>query len=171
MDHTNCKILIVEDEFVIAQDLLRITTGLGYSVVALAKSADEALTKVNLEVPELDLILMDVNIIGNLDGIELSRKLKSQCNVPSMFVTSYFDADTLNRMNAASPLGYILKPFEKRDIEVALESSIKKLQWQWIQAKKGLNSGLEYRSIRADHGSVFFISRRQPRKVNVKFLL
>jgi len=66
------KVLIVEDEFIIAQDLRRIVTGLGYAVMGMAKSADEALKKLSKELP--DLVLLDINLIGDVKGTELATQ-------------------------------------------------------------------------------------------------
>lgn len=119
------KLLIVEDEFVIAQDLRRIVTGLGYAVTAMAKSADEALNKLSNEAP--DLFLLDINILGERTGIELAQELTDKHSLPFLFVTSYSDTGTLQKMNAVNSLGYILKPFNQRDIRVALELAFAKL--------------------------------------------
>jgi len=64
---------------------------------------------------------LDINILGDLNGIELSKVLIEQYQIPYLFVTSYSDTKTLKAMNATNPLGYILKPFDNRDIRVALE--------------------------------------------------
>ncbi len=120
------KLLIVEDEFVIAQDLRNIITNLGYAVMGHAKTAKDALSKIEKETP--DLVLLDIRIIGEETGIDLARKIEKKYNIPYLYVTSFSDADTLEQMNSTNPLGYILKPFDERDIRVALEISFAKLQ-------------------------------------------
>ena len=113
------KILIVEDEFVIAQDLRRILTALEYTVMGMAKSALEALEKIEKE--SADLVLLDINIIGSTNGIELAKIIRKRFGIPYIFVTSYSDTGTLKEMNTTDPSGYILKPFDERDVRVALE--------------------------------------------------
>jgi len=127
------KILIVEDEFIIAQDLRRILISLGYAVMGMAKSADEALDKISNEKP--DLVVLDIHILGDLDGTQLALKIRELYGLPYIYITSYSDSDTLAQMTATQPLGYILKPFEKRDIRVALQ-----LGFSRISSKKEPNT-------------------------------
>ena len=119
------KVLIVEDEFIIAQDLRRIVTGLGYAVMGMAKSADEALKKLSKELP--DLVLLDINLIGDVKGTELAVTLRDEYGLNFIYVTSFSDPETLQEMTQTKPLGYILKPFDERDIRVALELGFSKL--------------------------------------------
>jgi len=119
------KVLIVEDEFIIAQDLRRIVTGLGYAVMGMAKSADEALKKISKEIP--DLVLLDINLIGDVKGTELALTLRDEYGLSFIYVTSFSDPEILQEMTQTKPLGYILKPFDERDIRVALELGFSKL--------------------------------------------
>ncbi|WP_299762532.1 sigma-54 dependent transcriptional regulator [uncultured Dokdonia sp.] len=119
------KILIVEDEFIIAQDLRRIVSGLGHAVMGMAKSADEAMKKIANEPP--DLVLLDIHIIGDLRGTELAVKIREEFGLPFIYVTSYSDSGTLSEMTRTNPLGYILKPFDERDIRVALDLGFRKI--------------------------------------------
>ncbi|GGG14387.1 hypothetical protein GCM10011344_13760 [Dokdonia pacifica] len=120
------KILIVEDEFIIAQDLRRIVSGLGHAVMGMAKSADEAMKKIAKEAP--DLVLLDIHIIGDVRGTELALKIREEYGLPFIYVTSYSDSGTLREMTQTNPLGYILKPFDERDIRVALELGFRKIE-------------------------------------------
>lgn len=120
------KILIVEDEFIIAQDLRRIVSGLGHAVMGMAKSADEAMKKIAKEAP--DLVLLDIHIIGDVRGTELALKIREEFGLPFIYVTSYSDSGTLSEMTQTNPLGYILKPFDERDIRVALELGFRKIE-------------------------------------------
>ena len=119
------KVLIVEDEFVIAQDLRNIITNLGYAVMGHAKTAQEALRKIEQEIP--DLVFLDIRLIGDETGIDLANQIDKKYKIPYLYVTSFSDTDTLKQMNSTNPLGYILKPFDERDIRVALEISFAKL--------------------------------------------
>ena len=119
------KVLIVEDEFIIAQDLRRIVTGLGYAVMGMAKSAEEALKKISKEIP--DLVLLDINLIGDVKGTELALTLRDEYGLSFIYVTSFSDPEILQEMTQTKPLGYILKPFDERDIRVALELGFSKL--------------------------------------------
>lgn len=116
------KILIVEDEFLIANDIRGIVTKLGHAVMGVAKSAAEALEAIKNEKP--DIALLDINIIGATNGIELARILNKKHQINHLFITSYSDDSTVDEMNSTHPLGYILKPFDKRDIKVALQMAM-----------------------------------------------
>lgn len=113
------KLLIVEDEFVIAHNLAQIVQNIGYGVMGTAKSAEEALKKIKSEKP--DLVLLDINIIGDKDGVDLAKEINETYKIPFIYITSYADTTTINRMNSTKPLGYILKPFDERDLRVALQ--------------------------------------------------
>jgi len=104
--------------------------------MGMAKSADEALEKIDNEKP--DLVLLDIHILGDLDGTELALKIRKLYGLPYIYITSYSDADTLAQMTATKPLGYILKPFDKRDIRVALQ-----LGFSRIDTKEVSNTGPE----------------------------
>lgn len=120
------KLLIVEDEFIIAKDLHDIVSKLGFGITGVAKSADEAVNYIKKETP--DLVLLDININGNLTGIDLAKIIDRKYNIPYLYVTSYSDTTTINNINETNPIGYILKPFESRDVRVALEISISKIK-------------------------------------------
>ncbi|WP_299677123.1 sigma-54 dependent transcriptional regulator [uncultured Dokdonia sp.] len=119
------KLLIVEDEFLIANEVRSIVTQLGYAVMGVSKSAKEALKAIESERP--DLALLDINIIGNTNGIELAKTLQKKQGIKHLFITSYADDAIIKEMNQTQPLGYILKPFDERDIRVALQMAIAKL--------------------------------------------
>lgn len=113
------KVLIVEDEFIIAQDLRMILEKLGYAVMGWAKSVSDALKKLETELP--DIAMLDINLMGEETGIDLAKKIESKYQIPYFYVTSYSDDKTLNEIKQTNPKGYILKPFDTRDIRVALE--------------------------------------------------
>ncbi|MEO0527556.1 MAG: sigma-54 dependent transcriptional regulator [Bacteroidota bacterium] len=128
------KLLIVEDEFLISQDIRQTTSDLGYAVMGIAKSAEEALAALKKELP--DLVLLDINIMGETNGIELAKIIEQQYRLPYIYITSYSDTKTLKEMNRTNPLGYILKPFDKRDVRVALDIGFAKMGDTPIQKKK-----------------------------------
>jgi PAS domain S-box-containing protein len=113
------KILIVEDEPVVALDLQQEVEQLGLSVVGLAESADEALVAAEENRP--DLALMDVRIVGSMDGIQTARLLREAYGVPVIFLTSYSDESTIRRAARELPYGYLTKPFQPRELKAALE--------------------------------------------------
>lgn len=113
------KILIVEDEPVVALDLQQEVEQLGLAVVGLAESADEALLAAEENRP--DLALMDVRIVGSMDGVQTARLLREAYGIPVIFLTSYSDESTIRRAARELPYGYLTKPFQPRELKAALE--------------------------------------------------
>ena len=117
------RVLVVEDEAIIAADIRSILQELGYNVPAIANSGEEALTLAEKE--KADLVLMDIQIRGKSDGIQTAEKLWKLCRVPVVYVTGHTDDETLERARATVPLGYITKPVTfgaiKAAVAVALE--------------------------------------------------
>jgi len=118
------KLLIVEDEPVVALDLQQEVEQLGCEVVGLAESADEALVAAELCRP--DLALMDVRIVGSMDGVQTARLLRSAYQVPVVFLTSYSDETTISRAAKEMPYGYLTKPFKSRELKATLQVALHK---------------------------------------------
>jgi putative two-component system response regulator len=116
------KIMIVEDERIVARDLARQLTDLGYDVVATAYSGEEAVEKAGELHP--DLVLMDIVLAGKMDGIEAAEKIAALSGTPVVYLTSYADDKTLRRAKLTGPSGYILKPVEKKQLHVAIELAL-----------------------------------------------
>jgi PAS domain S-box-containing protein len=113
------KILVVEDEPIVALDLQQEVEQLGLTVVGQAESADEALMAAEENRP--DLALMDVRIVGSMDGIQTARLLREAYGIPVIFLTSYSDEPTIKRAARELPYGYLTKPFQRRELKAALE--------------------------------------------------
>ena len=111
-------IFIVENEFIIAEDLRAIVEHLGYQTVGYARSLSEAKERIRANVPAL--VLLDVQLSGKMDGLELARWLREQHQVPFVYVTSFADATTRQAMDETSPIGYLAKPFNQQDVQAAL---------------------------------------------------
>lgn len=116
------RIYIVEDERIIVIDLQRRLERLGYLVCGSAASGEEALAGIRQNRP--DLVLMDIVILGNMDGIDVALELKKEMDIPVIFLSAYTDSRTLDRAKAVSPLGYILKPFKERELATMLEMAL-----------------------------------------------
>jgi len=114
----NRKILIVEDELIIAKSLARQLKQLGYEVVGIASNGEQALELVEATSP--DLIFMDVVIAGDMDGIETAKRIQRNRNLPIIYVTAYGDEYTLRRIQESGNGEYILKPYQKQEIEEAI---------------------------------------------------
>jgi CheY-like chemotaxis protein len=118
------KILLVEDDDVIAKVADWRLKNLGYTVCGRATSGAEAMELVVNAKP--DLVLMDINIRGDVDGIETARMIKKGFNIPVVYVTSHSDGPTLERAKATRPDGFIVKPFEDNDLRVAIELALQR---------------------------------------------
>jgi PAS domain S-box-containing protein len=108
------RILVVEDERLVALDIGRSLEELGFEVVGTASSGEEALDAVASERP--DLVLMDVHLRGELDGIETARRLRMQHDVAIAYLTGHGDAETIERAKQAAPGGLLIKPFKQADL-------------------------------------------------------
>ncbi len=120
------KILIVEDEINIAESLQEIIEILDHDVVGIADSADTAIAI--LEKEEVDLALLDIQIRGAKDGVELAESIKSRFKIPYIFTTAYADNETIRRASNQSPYGYLVKPYGIKDINAAIEVAISNYQ-------------------------------------------
>lgn len=120
------RVLIVEDEPIVAMDLQEEVQELGYEVLGPAASADEAFMIVQSTLPEC--ALMDIRIEGSMDGIQAARALQHWYHVPSIFLTSYSDETTLARAARAMPYGYLTKPFKSAELKAALRVALERSQ-------------------------------------------
>jgi signal transduction histidine kinase len=118
----NIKILVVEDEVIVAEDIAGRLKKLGYTVTATVSSGEEALEKVAENQP--DLVLMDIVLKGNMDGVTAAEKIQTNTNIPTVFLTAYADDKTLQRAKLTNPFGYIVKPFQQNDLRVAIEIAL-----------------------------------------------
>jgi two-component system cell cycle sensor histidine kinase/response regulator CckA len=118
------RIMVVEDESIVAMDIKMRLEGLGYGVTGTASSGEEAVALALRTRP--DLVLMDIMLKGSIDGIEAAKRIKATLEVPVVYLTAYADEDTLQRAKVAEPFGYILKPFEERELRTAVETALYK---------------------------------------------
>ena len=116
------KILIVEDENSVAKDLQKRLMDLGYDIVGIVSTGEEAIKKAIASSP--DLVLMNVRLKGGMDGIEAASALRFQHGIAVVFLSAYADNDTLNRASKTEPFGYILKPFEERELHTTIEMAL-----------------------------------------------
>ncbi|MDO5836865.1 MAG: methanogen output domain 1-containing protein [Methanobacterium sp.] len=137
------KILIVEDESIVAMDIKHRAEGLGYEVTAITPSGEEALEHVAGTRP--DLVLMDIVLKGEMDGIEAAQKIRDSYDIPVVYLTAYSDERTLKRAKITEPFGYIIKPFEDRELHSAVEVALYKHQMEskLKESEKWLSTTLE----------------------------
>jgi len=118
------KILVVEDERVVAEDIQRVLEQFGYEVPALAACGEDAIKYADQFLP--DLILMDIVIRGQMTGIEAAGKISAKHNIPIIYLTAYADTKTIENAKVTAPFGYILKPFNNNEIQTTIEMAIYK---------------------------------------------
>ncbi|EFL50500.1 putative PAS/PAC sensor protein [Solidesulfovibrio fructosivorans JJ]] len=120
----NPRVLIVEDEGVVALDLARRLSQLGYAVCGPTDRGEDALRLARDLSP--DIVLMDIVLDGALDGVDAAGRIRDELAVPVVFLTAHADPETLRRAGAAGPYGYITKPFENRDLTTTLDIALYK---------------------------------------------
>ncbi|MGB7296634.1 MAG: HD domain-containing phosphohydrolase [Candidatus Aminicenantales bacterium] len=113
------RLLIVEDESLVARDIENMAMSQGYEICGIASSAEEALALAAESLP--DIVLMDVIIRGSPDGIAVAEKIWDSYHIPVIYVTAYADEQTLKRAKTTEHFGYILKPFDERELKIAIE--------------------------------------------------
>jgi CheY-like chemotaxis protein len=118
------KILIVEDDDIIARVEEWRLKNLGYVVCGRARTGAEAMELVINKKP--DIVLMDINITGDMDGIETAKMIKKGFKIPVIYVTSHSDGATIVRAKETKPDGFIVKPFDDNDLRVAIELALSK---------------------------------------------
>ena len=121
-DRATVRFLIVDDELLIAQDLSAQIQRLGHQVVGIASSADKAIALAGQQRP--DIVLMDVQLGQESDGISAAQEIRAKFGVPSIFITAYADRPTLTRAQEVQPLGYLVKPIRSPELEATLLMSI-----------------------------------------------
>lgn len=122
MINSTLRILIVEDEALIADEIQDWLSRLGYEIAAVADTAKKAVEAVKKHRP--DLVLMDIRLKGPGDGIDAASVIREEFRLPVVYLTAHSDRATLNRAKETSPFGYLLKPFQERELLVAIEMAI-----------------------------------------------
>ena len=116
------QILIVEDDAIIAMDLESRMKKLGYGVTGVAGYGEQAIEKVKENTP--DVVLMDIILKGEIDGIETAEIIRNQFDIPVIFITGYADKERLKRAKLTYPFGFIVKPFQDKDLEITIEMAL-----------------------------------------------
>jgi PAS domain S-box-containing protein len=139
--HNNStNIFIVEDEKIVALDIAASLKSLGYNVTGMASSGNEAIDKIKKKIP--DLILMDIRLKGDMDGITTAETIRSEHDIPIIYLTAYADENTLERAKHTEPYGYLLKPYEKRVLHSTIEMAHykRKMEWRIKESERWLNA-------------------------------
>ncbi|MEQ8907786.1 MAG: response regulator [Vicingaceae bacterium] len=120
------KILIVEDEAIVAKDISVCLKKIGYEVLDTFSRGEKALDYLENNKP--DLILMDIMLAGSISGIEASAKVKEKYDIPVVFLTAYADEKTISKAKVTEPYGYVIKPFKEIDLRTSIEMALSKFK-------------------------------------------
>ncbi|MCL5028896.1 MAG: response regulator [Bacteroidetes bacterium] len=140
------KILIAEDEFIIAMDIKKILEKLGYQVTSFVGKGADAISKAEIEKP--DLVLMDIMLSGPISGIEAAEVIKNKFHIPVVYLTALTDDETLQKAKITEPGAYLLKPFDQRGLHSAIEIALYKYKMETQLKLK--TKELEEEKIRTD---------------------
>ena len=119
---SDIRVLIVEDEPLIAEDIAQGLEKNEFLVSAVVYSKEDAIEQLNINLP--DMVLLDINLSGEMSGIEIAEKINTQYNIPFIFITSYSDKQTLEKAKFTEPSGYIVKPFNEASLYSTLEIAL-----------------------------------------------
>jgi DNA-binding LytR/AlgR family response regulator len=123
--HGNIKILVVEDEMIIAAKIAMQLTGLGYEVTGMLARGEDAVLHVRDVRP--DVVLLDIQLKGKLDGVETAMQMQQNAHTPIIYLTANADEATFNRAKATKPYAFISKPFKQLDLQRAIELAISRM--------------------------------------------
>lgn len=118
------EIFVIEDEIIVAADIKQNLENLGYKVTGIAAKGEEALRKLGKTRP--DLILIDIMLCGDLDGIETAEQINEFYDIPFIYLTGYFDNNIIERAKLTQPSGYIIKPFDKIRLHSTIQMALYK---------------------------------------------
>ena len=133
---SNIRILIIEDEPLIAEDIASYLSDIDFDIAGIAHDSETALDYLALRNP--DAVLLDIQIKGSKDGIDLAKIINEKYDLPFVYLTSHSDKGTIERAKVTMPYGYILKPFDERDLITSLEMAV----YRHAQQHRGNNISL-----------------------------
>jgi CheY-like chemotaxis protein len=116
------RILIVEDEHIVAMGIKKMVKSLGYTVTGVASSGEDAISKAESTFP--DVVLMDIMLKGDMDGVEAAGEIRERFDIPVVYLTAYSDNKILERAKKTEPFGYIVKPFDEKDLHSSIEIAL-----------------------------------------------
>lgn len=128
------KILVVEDESIIALNIKKKLKSFGYTVPAIVSTAEDAIKMTEITFP--DLILMDVMLKGEMDGVRAIEEIRKKFDIPVIYLTAYSDDEVLERAKLTQPYGYIVKPFKANDLRTNIEIALYRHKMEKSAGKK-----------------------------------
>lgn len=164
---TLIKILVVEDEMIIAAKISMQLTSLGYEVTGILPRGEEALAHIEESKP--DIVLLDINLKGKIDGIEMAALMQQHNNIPIIYLTANSDEATFNRAKPTKPYAFISKPFKQLDLQRAIELTISRMAADDNTAQIDIKTGEEQPFILSDR--IFVRHREKMIKIMVADIL
>lgn len=164
---TLIKILVVEDEMIIAAKISMQLTSLGYEVTGILPRGEEALA--HMEENKPDIVLLDINLKGKIDGIEMAALMQQRNNIPIIYLTANSDEATFNRAKPTRPYAFISKPFKQLDLQRAIELTISRMAANDNTAQIDIKTGDEQPFILIDR--IFVRHREKMIKIMVADIL
>jgi PAS domain S-box-containing protein/putative nucleotidyltransferase with HDIG domain len=122
------KVLVVEDEVIVARDVLNMLQSLGYESISVTSTSEEAVEAAKKESPHI--VLMDIMLEGKMNGVEAADHIYTKLNIPVVYLTSYTDEKIIQKAKKTEPFGYLLKPFEERDLQTTIEIALYKFEME-----------------------------------------
>lgn len=162
-------VFVIEDDFIHANRLEMYLDEMGYHFAGHATSASEALNKIAAIKP--DLLLVDIHLKGNRDGIDIMETINAKQPIPAIFITSYRDKDTFNRAKITNPYAYIVKPYDKDSLQMAIELAVYKFSQH---SKKTPTTAAVFQTWEEDQvvqNTVFIKSGKKLIKINTEEIL
>jgi DNA-binding LytR/AlgR family response regulator len=147
MEH-KVKILVVEDELIIGAKISMQLTGLGYEVTGILPGGEEAI--LNMEENKPDIVLLDINLKGKIDGIATAVQMQKRSNTPIIYLTANSDEATFNRAKHTGPAAFISKPFKQLDLQRAIELTISRMGGNHTNNNPASSAGEERPAILSD---------------------
>lgn len=140
---SEARIMIVEDERIVAEDIKEGLENMGYAVTSVAKSGEIAIKMAEKDRP--DLVLMDIVLKGKMDGIETAKQFRSRFDIPVVYLSAYSDDRILERAKLTEPFGYIIKPFREKELQVNIEMGLykHKMEKELKQSKEWFSTTLK----------------------------
>jgi len=137
------RIMIVEDERIVAEDIKEGLQNMGYAVTSIAKSGEMAIRMAEKDRP--DLVLMDIVLKGKMDGIETAKQFRSRFDIPVVYMSAYSDDKILERAKLTEPFGYVIKPFREKELQVNIEMGLykHKMEKELKQSKEWFSTTLK----------------------------
>ena len=161
MPKTN--VLVVEDESIVSKDIQHSLKKLGYNVVGAASTGERAFELAASEKP--DIILMDIMLKGDINGIETASRVKEELQIPVIYLTAYADESTLEKAKVTEPYGYIIKPFKEVDLHTSIEMAL----YKFSKEKEVLKArDLFYSIIENKDSKDFIFVKSKSRLVKIK---